>query len=91
MCCDDEVRPHDLENCLKHCNLDSNFELNVTKNCRTYENGGTLHILSCTCDVHHQGDCCQGKMRIFFVFVNAVKDQVNLSVFKSNFDSVLLY
>ena len=65
MCYDDEVRPHDLEHCLKHCNLDSNFELNVTQNCRIYENGGTLHILSCTCDVHHQGGCCQGKRRIY--------------------------
>ena len=87
MCCADKVKPHDLENCLKHCKLDSNFELNVTQNCRI----GTLHLLSCTCDVHHQGDCCQGQRRIFFVFVNAVKDQVNLSVFNGNFDSVLLY
>ena len=64
MCCDDTVIPHDLEHCLKHCNLDSD-SLNVTQNCRICENGGTLHILSCTCDVHHQGDCCPGKKRIF--------------------------
>ena len=65
MCCDDYVWPYDLEHCLKHCNLDSDFELNDTQDCRICENGGTLNILSCTCDVHHQGDCCQGKRRIF--------------------------
>ena len=65
MCCDDKVKPHDVENCLKHCNLDPDFPLNDTQNCRICENGGTLNILSCTCDVHHHGDCCQGKKRTF--------------------------
>ena len=65
MCCGNEVRPHDLEHCLKHCNLDPDFPLNDTQNCRICENGGTLNRLSCTCDVHHHGDCCQGKKRTF--------------------------
>ena len=65
MCCDDEVRPHNLENCLKHCNLDSDFELNDTQNCRICENDGTLHRLSCSCDVNHQGDCCLGEKHIY--------------------------
>ncbi|XP_061162843.1 neurogenic locus Notch protein-like [Saccostrea echinata] len=61
MCCSYSVSPRTVENCLKHCNLSLNFELNQSKPCRVCENGGTLDFssLSCKCDQHYKNICCQ--------------------------------
>lgn len=63
MCCDNDVIPHTLENCLVHCNLTANFPLTISRPCRICENGGRLNSssLSCQCDIYHEGSCCQGK------------------------------
>ena len=63
MCCDNNVKPHTIENCLMHCNLTASFPLTLSRPCRICENGGRLNSssLSCQCDIYHDGSCCQGK------------------------------
>lgn len=62
-CCNSEVIPHTVENCLLHCNLSRQYPTKESKTCRICLNGGTLHSVStpCGCSPKFKGDCCQGK------------------------------
>lgn len=64
MCCQMNVIPHTAEHCLQHCNISSDFKLEVSQTCRTCENGGMLKTsLLCACDIYHKGDCCQDTVK----------------------------
>lgn len=76
MCCQMDVIPHTAEHCLQHCNMSSDFKLEVSQPCRVCENGGTLKTsLLCACDIHLKGKCCQGE-----------SDQFIQNVYKKSFD-----
>lgn len=72
-CCDANLKPHNIDNCLKHCNLLSNFERFQNKTCRVCEHNGTLISVSspCKCSLRYKGDCCQGRnnFSVFFILV----------------------
>lgn len=62
-CCNVNVRPHNLENCLLYCNLSNAFETFQNQTCRVCKNGGTVLSASspCVCGSQYRGDCCEGK------------------------------
>lgn len=62
-CCNVNVRPHNLENCLLYCNLSNAFETFQNQTCRVCKNGGTVLSASspCVCGSQYKGDCCEGK------------------------------
>lgn len=62
-CCKDNVIPHNLENCLEHCNFSNAFKTVHNRICRVCENGGTVLSASspCICGSRYKGDCCEGR------------------------------
>lgn len=60
-CC--RVIPHNLENCLKHCNFSNAFEKFQNQTCLVCKNGGTVLSASspCVCGSRYKGDCCEGR------------------------------
>lgn len=69
-CCSKDVHPHNLENCLKHCNFSKDFESYQNQTCIVCEHGGTSSLLAftCKCTPNYKGDCCQGKKQFGRVF-----------------------
>lgn len=62
-CCKNDVIPHNLENCLQHCNFSNDFETVHNRTCRVCENGGSVLLASspCICSSRYNGDCCEGR------------------------------
>lgn len=62
-CCRVDVIPHNLENCLKHCNFSNAFETFQNQTCLVCKNGGTVLSASspCVCGSRYKGDCCEGR------------------------------
>lgn len=71
-CCSANVYPHNIDNCLKHCNFSNNFERFQNKTCRVCEHGGTLLSVSspCKCSLLYKGDCCQGRNNCTVSFIS---------------------
>lgn len=70
-CCSLDVHPHDLENCLAHCNFTNNFESHQNQTCIVCEHGDMLSSLTstCKCGSHFKGDCCQGRKHFLNIFL----------------------
>lgn len=62
-CCRVDAIPHNLENCLKHCNFSNAFETFQNQTCPVCKNGGTVLSASspCVCGSRYKGDCCEGR------------------------------
>lgn len=73
-CCSSNVTPHNIDNCLKHCNFSHNFERLQNKTCRVCEHGGKLISVSspCKCSLRYKGDCCQGRNNCTISFISVV-------------------
>lgn len=85
-CCSKDVHPHNLENCLEHCNFSKDFESYQNQTCIVCEHGGTSSPLAftCKCTPNYKGDCCQGRKQFGRFFQTTSSFFLNIDVlFKS--------